>query len=218
MNNKESMNLKNYWNDVKKVNKIEKNSLKQEMKKENNNQINMNLNDENKSSISLGIIAVLAIAGTALLYFYIQKEKQNEIDTYNSAVREYNKSVIEQQKRDSKNSYTNKNYAESKYFKIKYETIGNNYDPNFIYNMNVIINNLNGVSSRVNDNNYQIEIVGNISSYGDLFYKIYKKKNSSEYDNEFNEILEELKKIKFKKQTKYVDFKIYIHNNSYDLN
>lgn len=218
MNNKESINLKNYWNDEKKVNKIEKNPPKQEIKKEHNNQINMNLDDENKSPIVLGIISVIAIAGTALLYFYIQELKQNEIDEYNRAVREYNKSVIEQQKRDSKNSYTNKNYGESKYFKIKYETIGNNYDSNFIYNMNVIINNLNGVLSRVNDNNYQIEIVGNISSYGNLFYKIYKKKNSSEYDKEFNEILEELKKIKFKIQTRNMDFKIYIHNNSYDLN
>jgi hypothetical protein len=217
MNNKESMNLKNYWNDEKKVKKIEKNSPKEEIKREDNKQISMNFDEENKSSM-LGIIAVIAILVTVLLYFYIQEEKQNEIDAYNKAVIEYNKSVIEQQKRNSKNSYVNKNYNNSKYFKIKHETIENNYDYSFMYNISVIENQLNNVVSRENDNNYQIEIVGNISAYGNLFYKIYKIKNSSEYDNEFNQILEEVKKIKFKKQSEDVDFKIFIHNNSYDLN
>lgn len=52
MNNKESINLKNYWNDEKKDKRIEKNPPKQDIKKEHNNQMNMNLDDENKSTIA----------------------------------------------------------------------------------------------------------------------------------------------------------------------
>lgn len=112
------------------------------------------------------------------------------------------------------NNYENNSYKD---FNIKIEYTRYE-DYNFIYNIQTIINELNKIKSKENENDYKIEIVGNISEYGNLFYKIYKRNNSYFYDDDFNKTLENLKKVKFREQSKNVNFKIYIHNNSYDLN
>lgn len=58
--------------------------------------------------------------------------------------------------------------------------------------MDVITRNLGNIKSRSDDNNYDIEISGNISKYGGMFYRIYKRKQSSEYDNEIINILKKV--------------------------
>lgn len=181
-----------------------------------NNNINMNLDDDNNHKIAIIIISICAIAFTYFLYDYIQEEKRKEyiqtkkeIERYNQEVRAYNEKI--KQEKNIKNEYSSR-----KGFNFNIEINKNSYDDR--YNFNTILDNLKEVTSNSNDNSYKIEIIGKISRYGNLFYKIYKKNNNNKYDNDFNNILEELKKIKYRVRNYDTEFKLIIHNNSYDLN
>lgn len=181
-----------------------------------NNNINMNLDDDNNHKIAIIIISICAIAFTYFLYDYIQEEKRKEyiqtkkeIERYNQEVRAYNEKI--RQEKNIKNEYSSR-----KGFNFNIEVNKNSYDDR--YNFNTILDNLKEVTSNSDDNSYKIEIVGKISSYGNLFYKIYKKNNNDKYDNDFNNILEELKKVKYRVRNYDTEFKLIIHNNSYDLN
>ena len=189
--------------------------IKNDWTKKNNN-ININIEEDKKHSFGILIISICAVIFTYLLYDYIQEQKKEEqaklnkdLALYNQQVREYNEQLA-QQKREIQEYYSTKN------FRIKTEYKQNDFVD--IYNMGIITTNLAKVKSNNDDNNYKIEIIGNISSYGNLFYKIYKINNDDKYDDKFIEILEELKKIKFKIRNHDSKFKIVIHNNSYDLN
>lgn len=189
--------------------------IKNDWTKKNNN-ININIEEDKKHSFGILIISICAVIFTYLLYDYIQEQKKEEqaklnkdLALYNQQVREYNEQLA-QQKREIQEYYSTKN------FRIKTEYKQNDFVD--IYNMGIITTNLAKVKSNNDDNNYKIEIIGNISSYGNLFYKIYKINNDDKYDDKFIEILEELKKIKFKIRNHDSKFKIIIHNNSYDLN
>ncbi len=219
--------LQNFWKDKEEI-KGEEMPIKNDWfnddkykNKNNKNSINLNTEEENeyKSTIILTIISIIAIYLVYEVYSYIQVQKQNDA-IINQQIIEYNKQIIEKQKALNSQSQTynqNRDYGNYKYFKIKYSA-DKNYDYNFVYNMQVITSNLNKVKSRSDDNNYDIEIVGNISKYGGLFYRIDKRKVSNEYDDQISNILSELKKIKFRLQEDTVNFKIYVNNNSYDLN
>ncbi|CAM3528395.1 hypothetical protein [Arcobacter aquimarinus] len=183
-----------------------------------NNNINLNLNDDNnnKNIIAIIIISLCAIGFTYFLYDYIQEEKRKEyiqtkkeIERYNQEVRAYNEKI--KKERNVKNEYYSK-----KGFSFTIEVDNDSYDDR--YNFNTILDNLKEVTSNSDDNSYKIEIIGKISRYGNLFYKIYKKNNNNKYDNDFNNILEELKKIKYRVRNYDTEFKLIIHNNSYDLN
>lgn len=189
--------------------------IKNDWTKKNNN-ININLDDNNNHNIAIIIISICAIAFTYFLYDYIQEEKRKEyiqtkkeIEKYNQEVRAYNEKI--RQEKNIKNEYSSK-----KGFSFNIEVNKNSYDDR--YNFNTILDNLKEVKSNSDDNSYKIEIVGKISSYGNLFYKIYKKNNNDKYDNDFNNILEELKKVKYRIRNYDTEFKLIIHNNSYDLN
>ena len=189
--------------------------IKNDWTKKNNN-ININIEEDKKHSFGILIISICAVIFTYLLYDYIQEQKREEqaklnkdLALYNQQVREYNEQLA-QQKREIQEYYSTKN------FRIKTEYKQNDFVD--IYNMGIITTNLAKVKSNNDDNNYKIEIIGNISSYGNLFYKIYKINNDDKYDDKFIEILEELKKIKFKIRNHDSKFRIVIHNNSYDLN
>lgn len=180
--------------------------------------INMNIDDDNnnKNIIAILIISICAIAFTYFLYDYIQEEKRKEyiqtkkeIERYNQEVRAYNEKI--KQEKNIKNEHYSK-----KGFSFTIEVDNDSYDDR--YNFNTILDNLKEVTSNSDDNSYKIEIVGKISSYGNLFYKIYKKNNNDKYDNDFNNILEELKKVKYRVRNYDTEFKLIIHNNSYDLN
>lgn len=224
--------LQNFWKDKDNIEdkeiKGEEMAIKNDWvnnDKYKNKKTNFNLNynddnEDNKSKIILTIITIVAIYFVYEIYSYIQTEKQNKA-VINQQIIEYNKQVLEKQKALNYQNQTynqNKNYSNYKYFKVSYETTDNNYDYNFIYNINTITNNLSNLKSRSDDNNYDIEIVGNISKYGDFFYRIYKRKTSNEYNEQVTNMLSELKKIRFKTQKDMINFKIYVNNNSYDLN
>lgn len=183
--------------------------------------VNMNF-DNDESSKGIYIIFILGIVATYFLYGYIQEIKvkeqeqiKNEINAYNQSVREYNQKVLEQRQKEKLANQNN--YYNTKNFKIKSQYREKNY--NDVYNMTMIINNLDQVKSNINDNNYKIEISGRISSYGNMIYKIYRTNgNANIYDSKFTEVMEELKKYTFKVSNDDLDFNITIHNNSYNLN
>ncbi|MGE4444716.1 MAG: hypothetical protein AB7E37_07105 [Candidatus Altimarinota bacterium] len=198
------MPIKNDW--TNKNNKSEKN---------NNPNLNFN-NDENNHSIGILIISISAIVFTYFLYNYIQDKKREEIIQTQKEINEYNKKVRAHNERLSKEKEEIKNYYSKKGFNFNTEINKSSYDDS--YNFNIIIDNLKQVVSDNEDNNYKIEIIGNISSYGNMFYKIYKINSNDKYDNDFNKILEELKKVKYRVRNYDTNFKITIHNNDYDLN
>lgn len=184
--------------------------------KKNNMHINLDDDNNNKNIIAVLIILLGTIGFTYYLYDYNQEEKrkeyiqtQKEIERYNQEVRAYNEKI--KQEKNIKNEYSSR-----KGFNFNIEVNKNSYDDR--YNFNTILDNLKEVTSNSDDNSYKIEIVGKISSYGNLFYKIYKKNNNDKYDNDFNNILEELKKVKYRVRNYDTEFKLIIHNNSYDLN
>lgn len=182
-----------------------------------NENININIdNEENNHQIGILIITIAAIIFSYFLYDYIQDKKREEIIQTQKEIDEYNKKVRENNERISKEKKEIENYYSKKDFKIKSEINKNSY--NDIYNFNIIESNLNQIKSDNKENSYKIEIIGNISSYGNMFYKIYKTNSDNKYDNEFINMLEELKKVKYKIRSYDTNFKIIIHNNSYDLN
>ena len=186
-------------------------------KSKKNENININIdNEENNNQIGILIITIAAIIFSYFLYDYIQDKKREEIIQTQKEIDEYNKKVREHNERISKEKKEIENYYSKKDFKIKSEINKNSY--NDIYNFNIIESNLNQIKSDNKENSYKIEIIGNISSYGNMFYKIYKTNSDNKYDNEFINMLEELKKVKYKIRSYDTNFKIIIHNNSYDLN
>lgn len=186
-------------------------------KSKKNENININIdNEENNHQIGILIITIAAIIFSYFLYDYIQDKKREEIIQTQKEIDEYNKKVRENNERISKEKKEIENYYSKKDFKIKSEINKNSY--NDIYNFNIIESNLNQIKSDNKENSYKIEIIGNISSYGNMFYKIYKTNSDNKYDNEFINMLEELKKVKYKIRSYDTNFKIIIHNNSYDLN
>lgn len=224
INNNNEIKIESY------INKNENTYMKENSLSEDKKEINFNLNknednEKNKNIILITILSIITIS-TIIIYNLYQNEQeklkiQTEIDNENSkitrqkSIEEFNERMArKKQEQIHNNNNNNNNY---KYFKIAYE-MDNNFDSNFIYNMHTITNNLSNAKSRSEDNNYDIEIVGSVSKYGDLFYRIDKRKVSNEYDNQINNILTQLKKIKFKLQNDTVNFKIYVNNNSYDLN
>lgn len=179
---------------------------------------------EKGSAKALSVIVALAIVFVVGLYFYIQdlkvdKEvlKNKEIAEYNQKVREYNQAKLEEQRLRQK-QYNNQATYSTKDFKIKYELRDRYPNHEDLYNMETVVRNLERIKSKYQDNGYKIEIVGSISKYGTLFYKLYKNTNSSEYDKEFYSMLEELKKIKYRIRNNDTSFKITIDNNNMDLN
>ncbi len=195
-----------------------------------NKNFNMNYNNddnENKSKSTLIILALITIViiGIYTMYNQEQKEiqKQNEIDKETLKIIKEKKleeqRALNSQIRQQNQTY-NQNYNNYKYFKInyEYEKAEDIYDRDFRINMDMITKNLGNIKSRSDDNDYDIEISGNISKYGGMFYRIYKRKQSSEYDNEIINILNELKKYKFRIQEESINFKIYMNNNSMNLN
>ncbi|MGE4444833.1 MAG: hypothetical protein AB7E37_07700 [Candidatus Altimarinota bacterium] len=198
------MPIKNDW--TNKNNKSEKN---------NNPNLNFN-NDENNHSIGIMIISIAAIVFTYFLYDYIQDKKREEIIQTQNEINEYNKKVRAHNEKLSKEKEEIENYYSKKGFNFNTEINKSSYDDS--YNFNIIIDNLKQVISDNEDNTYKIEIIGNISSYGNMYYKIYKINSNDKYDNDFNKILEELKKVKYRVRNYDTKFKITIHNNDYDLN
>lgn len=204
--------------------KINYNSFQNESKsKEEKNKQNINLNTKSKNEDGIITILIQLAIGIIIIYSiygYAKNDTKEEMTKLKKEQTEYNNKMEEQTKdyyykRQQSYEAVQENF---KNFKIKYEAIDSKYDINFNYNMNAIINNLNKTKSKSNDNDYDIEISGNISKYGDLFYRIYKRKTSNKYDNQIINMMEELKKIKFKNQEEMVNFKIYINNNSMDSN
>lgn len=195
--------------------------------------INLNKKEDNKSIRNIFLLIFFAI-GSYIFFesykYYEEKKEKNKV--LEEQTKEYNNQIIEQEKikteklKIESGSYTNisnENYKNSsnqnynnyyKNFKISTEIISKDYN----YGINVIIRNLEKIKSREKDNNYQIEIVGYISDYGNLSYIISKRKPSNEYDKEIYEVMEEMKKIKYEENKGNMNFKIYIDNNSYNLN
>lgn len=208
----EEMPIKNDWVNDKK-----------DKKTKDNYSFNLNIKKESeyKSTIILTIISIVTIYLVYELYSYNEIKKQNDA-ILNQQIIEYNNQVIERQKAlNAQSQQQNQTYNQNgnyKYFKIRHETIEDIYDRNFNYNIYAITNELSKAVSRKDDNNYDIEIVGSISKYGGFFYRIDKRKTSNEYDDQINNILAKLKKITFRLQDDTVNFKIYVNNNSMNLN
>lgn len=223
-------NIENNTKEETKEKKIKDNDIKIESytnKKTNEykeTKFNLKYDDEiedNKNLITKIILAAIVIITIGIFYMYNQEQKkiQRQAQIDKETLQAIKEKRLEEQRalRQQSQYYQNRNYENYKYFKVKYES-DERYDYNFIYNIGIITNNLRNLKSKDDDNNYDIEISGNISKYGDFFYRIYKRKTSSEYDNQVYNMLSELKKIKFKLQEDTVNFKIYLNNNSYDLN
>lgn len=147
-------------------------------------------------------------------------EEKKEIEEI-KRMRELERIKRENEQRTKINEYNKKENQKiiyTKYFKIKHEILDNKLDYSLASNVATIVNELEKIKSLEEDKDYEIEIVGSISVYGNLFYKIYKKSNSSKYDYEFKNSLENLKKMKFREQKNDGNFIIKIDNNSDNLN
>lgn len=168
--------------------------------------------DSNKKKI-ISLIFLVIISYTIYeMYSYLQVKKEED-RMINQQILEYTKQTLEKQKiRNQQENYNN-----YKYFKINYENTGGNYSYESRYNINIILNGISKITSKSEDSNYHIETIINISSDGNMSYKIYKVKENDEYDTQFIETLEELKKLKFRNDKKDTNYKISIHNNNYDL-
>ena len=176
-----------------------------------NDWIKRKKNNKNKNIILLFLLILILSYGTNEVLKSFGNKENNTISE---------KENIQKNIKDDIKSNENilNEEQKKKSFKIKYEVIEGVGGIDFNYNINMIINNLEKVKSNLNDNNYEIEIIGYISKYGNLFYNISKRKNNNIYDKDFMNILNELKKYTFKYQDETVNFKIYINNNSMNLN
>lgn len=180
----------------------------------NNKWIKRKKSNRNKTLITIVLLIIVLSYGLFEVLKYFEKKentiitdnKDKDLQLYNTDIKNENNNI----KLESENK--------KKSFKIKYEIVNGAGDTNFYYNIRMIINNLEDIKSNFKDNNYQIEIIGYISKYGNLFYNINKRKANNIYDNDFINKMNELKKYTFKYQDETVNFKIYIHNNSMNLN
>lgn len=168
-------------------------------------------NNKNKNFILIILLILIISYGIFEILKRFENKENNKI-LIKENIEKNTKNEIKQNENILNEEQKKKN------FKIKYEIIDGVGGIDFNYNINMIISNLEKVKSNLNDNNYEIEIIGYISKYGNLFYNINKRKNNNIYDNDFISILNELKKYTFKYQDETVNFKIYINNNSMNLN
>lgn len=168
-------------------------------------------NNKNKNFILIILLILIISYGI----FEVLKRFENK-ENYKILEKENIQKNIKNEIKSNENILNEEQKKKS--FKIKYEVIEGVGGIDFNYNINMIINNLEKVKSNLNDNNYEIEIIGYISKYGNLFFNISKRKNNNIYDKDFINILNELKKYTFKYQDETVNFKIYINNNSMNLN
>ena len=168
-------------------------------------------NNKNKNFILIILLILIISYGIFEILKRFENKENNKI-LIKENIEKNTKNEIKQNENILNEEQKKKN------FKIKYEIIDGVGGIDFNYNINMIISNLEKVKSNLNDNNYEIEIIGYISKYGNLFYNINKRKNNNIYDNDFISILNELKKYTLKNQDDTVNFKIYINNNSMNLN
>ena len=192
---------------------------------------NINLNYENNYNYNIVkiffiiIIIIISYIGYESYIFFEEKKEKDKL--IKEQIREYNKLNIEkeklkkefktEEKTEAKTEAKEENNKKYKNFKISYEII-NKELRSFNSGIYIIIDNLKKIKSEENENNYKIEIIGYITEYGNFFYNLNKRKTSNKYDEEFTNTLNELKKIKFKKERETINFKIFIDNDNKDLN
>lgn len=234
--------LKNYWNDEKRVKKAEKEILKEELNfndkkiniKEKNKIIKENIlneenilninNLENKKTNILGLfILILLIIGSAFMTYFIFTiiQERNENKNFTKELERINNIGYTQNTTENKeeNLILKRNHLklDNDIYSNNLYTIQNKIynaykDIEFVKNLEPFFNNLTSIILPTNDKIYEFEIKGIISRYGNFSYIIYKKTNIIEFDNEVIKELERFKKIKFREQKKDIDFSLTITN------
>lgn len=228
---KEEDELKNFWNDKKKIEKAEKEISKEiskeiEPKKdkkifiENENINNMNFNNANEkdSKLPLLILIILFICAILVTFIVIDKINENEKTTQNKINEE--KTIIKKQYSQNQSyekvkrndlKLDNNLYSDNLY-KIQNEIYNNYKDSEFVKNLEPFFNNLTIIELPKDNKIYEFEIKGIISKYGNFSYVPYTRTNILEYDNAVIRELERLRKIKFREQTKDIDFSLTVTN------
>lgn len=225
--------LKNFWNDEKKVKKVEKALSKNEnvykkrnnQNKENEPLINMGESNNKNSNIStiliLGLLFVCAVFITYLLITMIKErdlmnqENLKQIERERNSQNYQNNQIIKKEEQviyKRNHLKLDNNIYSDNLSNIQYVILDYYKDREFLKNLEPFFNNLTVIKLPRNDKIYEFEIKGILSRYGNFSYIIYKRTNIIEFDNEVIKELERFKKIKFREQHKDIDFSLTITN------
>ncbi len=225
--------LKNFWNDERKVKKVEKALSKDEnisKKKFNENKENEpiikieKLESKNSNISTVMILGLLFVCAVFITYILITIIKEKDLMNQNNLKQiekannnQYYQNDQEIRKEEQliyKRNHLklDNNIYSNNLYNIQNSIYNYYQDKEFLKNLEPFFNNLTVIKLPRNDKIYEFEIKGILSRYGNFSYIIYKRTNIIEFDNEVIKELERFKKIKFREQQKDIDFSLTITN------
>lgn len=225
--------LKNFWNDERKVKKVEKALSKDEnisKKKFNENKENEpiikieKLESKNSNISTVMILGLLFICAVFITYLLITIIKEKDLMNQNNLKQiekannnQYYQNDQEIRKEEQliyKRNHLklDNNIYSNNLYNIQNSIYNYYQDKEFLKNLEPFFNNLTVIKLPKNDKIYEFEIKAILSRYGNFSYIIYKRTNIIEFDNAVIKELERFKKIKFREQQKDIDFSLTITN------